>query len=128
MGKRVCSEEDNVYNVFSEFDIDKHKQTYVNYLEVMIDEDGAIHYAVPSHQEWAIYEVCRQKNLSRDQVVAMTPPEFYFDWMTWLLEQCGCVAVWNNWYTGKPNVKQLGALRRLKMAGLFNGAVGGKTK
>lgn len=42
------------YNLYCKFDIQKHKETYKNYLEVIIDEEGSIHYAVPSHQEFLI--------------------------------------------------------------------------
>ena len=45
----------NEYSVYSEFDITKHKHPYVNYLEVLIKEDGSIVYVVPSHQEKAKY-------------------------------------------------------------------------
>lgn len=33
------------------FDIETHKKTFKNYLEVIILENGRIVYAVPSHQE-----------------------------------------------------------------------------
>ena len=112
------------YSVYSEFDMDKHKQKYVHYLEVMIDEDGVVHYAVPSHQEWAIAEVCRKKHLSREEVCDSTPREFYCDWMRWLLSQCGAVAVWEGFYEGEPNRKQRAALRKLKMGGVYKGALG----
>lgn len=38
------------YTLYSKFDIDKHAETFINYLEVIIDENGVVHYAVPSHQ------------------------------------------------------------------------------
>ena len=38
----------------SPFDIETHKKTFVNYLEAVITSDGAIHYAIPSHDEWCI--------------------------------------------------------------------------
>ena len=31
----------------SPFYVETHKKTFKNYLEVMIDEDGIVHYAVP---------------------------------------------------------------------------------
>lgn len=40
---------DEEYNLYSQFDVSKHKQTYTNYLEVIIDSDGNVMYAVPSH-------------------------------------------------------------------------------
>lgn len=39
------------YDIYCAFDLEKHKQTYVQYLEVVILEDGTVEYAVPSHQE-----------------------------------------------------------------------------
>lgn len=38
----------------SAFDIETHKKTFIDYLEVVITSDGVIHYAVPSHYEWCI--------------------------------------------------------------------------
>lgn len=38
----------------SPFNIETHKKTFINYLEVVITSDGVIHYAVPSHSEWCI--------------------------------------------------------------------------
>lgn len=43
----------------SPFDIETHKATFVNYLEVCIDEGGTPHYAVPSHQEWLVRKLMR---------------------------------------------------------------------
>ena len=50
------------YSVYSKFDVDKHKDTFDSYLEVMILEDGSIEYAVPSHQEKAIKLACEGKS------------------------------------------------------------------
>jgi len=109
------------YGVYSEFDIQKHKKTFINYLEVMIDRNGKVHYAVPSHQEWAIKEACRQKNITREELCNMTPPEHYLNWLPWILSQCGCVAVWNEFFIGRPNKKQMTKLTALKMQGLYKG-------
>lgn len=38
------------YDVYSKFDIDKHAENFINYLEVVIDPLGVVNYAVPSHQ------------------------------------------------------------------------------
>ena len=35
------------YSVYSPFDIKKHQETFINYLEVLILEDGTVDYAVP---------------------------------------------------------------------------------
>lgn len=39
------------YSIYSKFDIIKHKETYTNYLEVVITENGEVLYAIPSYQE-----------------------------------------------------------------------------
>ena len=110
------------YDVYSEFDIQKHKEHFVHYLEVMIDKDGKIHYAVPSHQEWAIAEACRKLGVTRQELSDMTPKEYYFDWLNWLLLQCGAAAVWEEMaICPAPTSKHIAALRRLKMAGLYKG-------
>ena len=90
----------------------------------MVDPDGAVHYAVPSHQEYAIAEACRKLGVTRQELSDMTPKEYYFDWLTWLLMQCGCMAVWNDWFIcPAPTKGQIGTLRKLKMAGVYRGKV-----
>lgn len=43
---------DNAHLVLhSPFDIKVHKQTFINYLEVVISPEGVVEYAVPSHVE-----------------------------------------------------------------------------
>lgn len=46
--------DDDGYGIHSKFDIQKHKATFTGYMEVIIDENGTVMYAVPSHQEKAI--------------------------------------------------------------------------
>lgn len=112
------------YSVYSEFDLDKHKQTYVNYLEVLIDEDGTIMYAVPSHQEKAISLACSRTGLSRKSLDELCPQEYYGDYLTWLCMVAKVVFVWNGHCVAvNPTVKQIGSLRRLKMAGIYSGSI-----
>ena len=47
------------YDLHSPFDLQQHKNTFINYLEVVIRPSGLVEYAVPSHQEkllriWAV--------------------------------------------------------------------------
>lgn len=90
MDSSLCSEK---YGVYSEFDLEQHKKHFVHYLEVMIDEEGVVHYAVPSHQELAIARACECLGVNRYELSVMTPKEYYFDWLNWLLMQCKGVAV-----------------------------------
>jgi hypothetical protein len=94
------------YSVYSKFNLDKHKETFINYLEVVIMEDGTVEYAVPSHQEKLIRIAQDKFNCTRQELFDMCPPEYYFDVVTWLCQQTGCVSVWNNGYIGFPNDKQ----------------------
>lgn len=114
------------YDLHSEFDIEKHKQRYVDYLEVLILEDGKVVYAVPSHQMKAEDLCCQKLGITRQQLSDMCPEEYYFDYMTWLLDICGAVSVWNDFYkTGKQglNFKQRVRLQQLKLNGLYYGGI-----
>ena len=85
-----------MYDVYSRFDIDKHQKTFVNYLEVVIRADGTVEYAVPSHQEKLIRIGMEQRGLSREDFLKLCPVDMWFDCLTWLCQQTGCVAVWTN--------------------------------
>ena len=115
---------DNDYNLHSAFDIEKHKQNFINYLEVLIDEDGTIMYAVPSHQEKAAALACKRFNINRVQLQNLCPVAWHGDYMTWLCIAARVVAVWNyRCVAVDPTPKQIGALRKLKMAGLYKGSI-----
>lgn len=113
-----------MYDLYSEFDIEQHKKHYTNYLEAVIFPDGHIEYAVPSHQEKLI-EICQRKlNVSRDELNAMCPQEYYFDFMVWLCNISGCVAIWSNFITTSDNTALTDAqnktILRLKQEKLLN--------
>ena len=108
------------------FSIERHKATpYHITLEVMIAPDGTIEYAMPSHQEYLIKKAMELHQWSRQELMDACPPEYYFNFMEWLVQESGgYIPVWEqytmNWtITGK----QAAALRQLKMAGLFRGAI-----
>lgn len=113
------------YDIHCAFDLEKHKQTYVQYLEVVILEDGTVEYAVPSHQEKLIALACQKNGVSRDELNAMCPEEYYFDFISWLCMQANAVAVWNNGCRCgiSINRKQVATLRRLKIAGVYGGII-----
>lgn len=114
------------YSIYCPFDIQKHKETYINYLEVLITEDGEIVYAVPSHQMKAEQLCCQKLNITHEELVAMCPREYWADYLTWLLSICKAISVWDKFYICSKegmNVKQQMALRKLKMAGLYRGVI-----
>lgn len=112
------------YNVYCEFDIQKHKEVYKNYLEVIVDEEGKIHYAVPSHQEFLIRRGCKNLNVSRKVLNLLCPKRFHYDFVTWLCKVSKCVAVWNDRIMGYSYAEaQVKTLKRLKRAGLYHGII-----
>lgn len=93
----------------SPFDIETHKANFINYLELVILEDGTIEYAVPSHQR------------KLEQLVsAECPVDMYGNYLEWLMEQSGAVCVWYDGYIGKPNARQKQSIIKLVRAGLMN--------
>ena len=83
----------------SPFDIETHKKTFINYLEVVITSDGVIHYAIPSHQEFCI-------NYALQQRLFKTREELYeyFRHSSFDIEQLThCCLVWTNGIRGYIN-------------------------
>lgn len=86
---------DTTYDLHSSFDIELHKQNFVDYLEVVIFPDGHIEYAIPSHQEKLIAVCMKELGISRDELTNRCPKEYYFDFLTWLCNVSHCVSVWS---------------------------------
>lgn len=110
------------YNLHSKFDIDKHKKTYINYIEIVILEDGTVEYAVPSHQEKLIKLACQKLNITREELDHMCHIEYYSDFMKWLCKITKSVSVWNGsiiFYFLNSN--QIRTLESLRKAGLYKG-------
>ena len=112
------------YTVYSDFDIDQHKKTFIHYLEVVIDENGKIMYAVLSHQEKLISLACEKPNVTREELNAMCPQEYYYDFTDWLCKMSGACAVWENFIQcDNPTKPQIRALQMLKENGLYLGEI-----
>ena len=115
--------EKSEYDLNSEFDIEQHKAHFVNYLEVIIERNGHVLYAVPSHQEKAIELACKEKGWTREQLSNACQPEFYFDFLNWVLRLTGSVSVWNDFYMGELNDIQRKKLIEMKQAGIYRGTI-----
>lgn len=102
------------YGVYSKFDIDKHAEHFINYLEIVIDEDGEIHYAVPSHQIFMENIIKEKSGEDEFKRMIMEDKEAWVDYLPWLCKHTKCVPVWNEFYIGNPNDKQLHILQQLK--------------
>lgn len=105
--------------LYGEFDIEVHKKTFIDYFEVVIDENGKVLYAVPSHQEKLISIACSKLKITRDQLNDLCPEDFYCDFMTWLCQITGCISVWINHIHGRPNENQIKTLTTLQEHGLY---------
>jgi hypothetical protein len=105
----------------SPFNIETHKITFINYLEIVILEDGTVMYAVPSHQEKLISLACEKLNVTREELNELCPKEYYFDFMTWLCKISGCVALWNSHRIGTANEQQLETIKQLAEEELYHG-------
>lgn len=105
----------------SPFDIETHKKAFVNYLEIIIREDGTVEYAVPSHSEKLIRIAMEKMGISRKELYALCPIEYCCDVCKWLCSITGCIAVWTNCYTGSPNPAQQKTLKLLTQNHLYTG-------
>ena len=91
---------------------------------MVIDENGRIMYAVPSHQEKMIALSCKKLNVTREKLNTMCPQEYYFDLMTWLCKISSACAVWENFIQcDKLTERQIKALQMLKDNGLYLGEI-----
>ncbi len=111
------------YDLYCEFDIEQHALTYFNYLEVLIEANGHVVYAIPSHQEKAMELAQIALGKTRDEINYMCPREYWCDFHTWLLSLSGAIAVWNDFYVGEPNEVQLATLKKLADAGIYHGDI-----
>ena len=108
----------------SEFSIERHKEAFKNYLEVVIDEDGTVMYAVPSHQEKMIEIACKKLNVTRDELKNMCPEEYYLDFILWLSKVSSSCSVWTNYVIGYSfTEKQISKLQELQNEGLYWGTI-----
>ena len=111
-----------MYDLNSEFDIEMHKKTFVNYLEVVILPSGEVEYAVPSHQEKLIQIACETQHVSRSDLVNKCPPEYYADFAKYLCMQSGAIALWENYIIyDKVTEEQARSISSLAIAGLYKG-------
>lgn len=112
------NEQQKVLN--SPFDLETHKKTFVSYLEVIIDSEGNVMYAVPSHQ-WVMIRIATEKlNVTKERLFEMYASSGC-DTIEWLSGITGYIPVWFDNYVGEPNEKQLEVLRKFREEGIYIG-------
>lgn len=110
------------YDLHSDFNIQLHKETFINYLEVLILADGTIVYAIPSHQLKGEEIAAKRLGLSISEFRDTCPSDAMFDYLPWIASQANCVFVWNsNIVYSQINKRQFSSLRILKLNGLYKG-------
>ena len=107
------------------FDIARHKAARYLDLESMVAPNGTAVYALPSHQEFLIKRAMELHHWTREALMDACPPEFYGDFMRWLIPLAGgWIPVWPIGILDYPLTRpQVGLLRRLKLAGLYRGHI-----
>lgn len=109
-----------------DFDINTHKETFVDYLEVIITPEGKVLYAIPSHLEKLIEIYMNMRGYTDRQIVyneIMDSMEAPIDFLT---KNTGCASVWFNGYIGDANDVQISKLRELRVAGVYRGEINNK--
>lgn len=91
---------DKPYNVYSKFDIEMHKKTFVNYLEAIILPSGEVQYAVPSHVEKLILLTGEKREDFFEKMPISASP------IDWLLDYTGCISLWSDFHKGNPTTKE----------------------
>lgn len=112
------NEQQKVLN--SPFDLETHKKTFIAYLEVIIDSEGNVMYAVPSHQQAMIRIATEKLNVTKERLFEMYASSGC-DTIEWLSGITGCISVWFGNYVGEPNEKQLDVLRKFRDEGIYVG-------
>lgn len=100
------------------FDIEVHRHTFINYLELIIRRDGTPEYATPSHMMKLaeIYGKCMD-----DIYEEYCQSQLGLDSIDYLCAKTNCIAVWNNRIQGIPNEAQTSTLLKLRDEGLYAG-------
>ena len=115
-----CEIQDKVLH--SRFDLETHKKTFIDYLEIVISPKGIIHYAIPSHNAILEKIIAKKHKIPREEIAKLCPSEFWYDYQTWLCKESGYIIVWGEPHSnvvGIPNKYQQATLELLKKEKLY---------
>jgi hypothetical protein len=102
------------YNLYSKFNIEQHKQTFINYFEAIILPSGEVQYATPSHIEKLMALTNEPREIILEKMPITASP------IEWLIDYTGCIAVWKSFHKGTPvTVEQKDMLQLLIVEGLI---------
>lgn len=118
---------DNIeYVLHHPFDVNTHKRTFIGELNVIIHDDGTVHYAVPSHRAYLAALYCKKKHIKHEwyikQIVIEKNPTLPL-YLNELCEATGSIAVWYDHTIGTMNAKQLHTLEMLRRHEVYGGEI-----
>lgn len=119
--QQIVDKIDDCYLFRMPFSMAVHQRRFINYLEVIITEDGNIHYATPSHQEFLLNLIQQKEGISREELWESVSPYDYG--IEWLHEKTKAILVWTTHYVGELNALQRNTLEKLKYHELYNGTI-----
>jgi hypothetical protein len=106
------------------FSIERHMKTFINYTEVVIDSNGAVHYAIPSHERRLVKMILEQNpDMCMKDVEDEAERNMSVEgWCEWLMRRSGCICVYTHGYMAPTGYQmtdaQQGKLNELIEAGL----------
>ena len=99
------------------FDYKTHRKNFINYLEVIINKDGTIEYAVPSHQQKLLNLYCKNHNITMEKLWNIIPIEESPE--SWIIFNEGVISVWYDFIIRPEYIteEQKNTLHKLKETG-----------
>lgn len=97
------------YDVYSKFDLEKHKKAFINYFETVILPTGEVQYAVPSHQEKLLKLAF--PGVSRELIWELIPNDA--DVLKFLLDKTKCISCWADFHIGESHTPEQEAMLQL---------------
>ena len=99
-------------------------EPWIHYCEAMVDQNGEVYEAVPSHQEFLIKTAMKKFGLTRRELYEQIPPEY--SPLHLLAELLGFVPIWYRFGLASPHDEgRTGqTIEALKGAGLLAASFG----
>ena len=96
------------------FSIERHKKTFINYMEAIIDSDGVVYYAIPSHERKLIKLILEQNpGMSIKDIENEAEKIAGLDgWAEYLMRKSGCICIYTNGYTTPQHYQMSDAQKR----------------
>ena len=96
------------------FSIERHKKTFINYMEAIIDSDGVVYYAIPSHERKLMEIVLKQNpEMCMKDLENEAEKNAYLDgWAEYLMRKSGCICIYTKGYMTPRNYQMSDAQKQ----------------